>query len=343
MSLLPAMRNTPFQKVSLLFRMIFATIALRKVAKREAMKDIRHFVTFKKIEPIDKGLSSDRKYYVETDDGQRLMLRISGTEEYERKKAEFEMMGRVYELGVLTSQPVDFGLCDGGKSVYSLSGWLEGENVESALLHMNEAEHYRLGMKAGNLLRKIHALHAPKNAEPWSVRFRRNMNERVEFYNEHDIKSANAELTIAYLQSNTNLLDSRHQTFCHGDFWAGNLILLPYGEIGIIDFNYYNLGYGDPWLELVDAIIWGQDAESYFLTGLLRGYFDGEPPNAFFAILPYYFAHHALSVLCETANGHGGTLEDGNRHMENVLLWFDNFNNPVPTWYLRDYQLISPQ
>lgn len=86
-------------------------------------------------------------------------------------------------------------------------------------------------------------------------------------------------------------------------------------------------------MELVDAIIWGKDADAHFLTGLFRGYFNGEPPNAFFEILPCYFAYHALAVLCETAQNHGGKPEDGRRHMENVLRWFDNFNSPVPTWY----------
>jgi len=48
------------------------------------------------------------------------------------------MMEHVYRLGVLTAQPVDFGLCNGGKCVYSLSRWLDGEDAESVLTRMNK-------------------------------------------------------------------------------------------------------------------------------------------------------------------------------------------------------------
>ena len=46
------------------------------------MKDIPNFDTFMKIEPIHKGWSGDKKYYVETKDGERLLLRISDISSY---------------------------------------------------------------------------------------------------------------------------------------------------------------------------------------------------------------------------------------------------------------------
>ena len=303
------------------------------------MTDIKNYETFVKIEPINKGWSSDKKYYIETADGQRMILRVSDISELERKKTEYGIMECVYELGVLTSQPFDFGLCDGGKSCYSLSGWLDGEDAEKALPFMSETEQYLFGMRAGEILRKIHTLPAPENAEPWGIRFRNKIKCWIEFYNGYDIKSENAEFIIKYIQKNSDLLDLRPQTFCHGDFWIGNLIIASNGEIGIIDFNSYNSGYGDPWSELIDAIIWGKDADSYFLTGLFRGYFGGEPPHEFFKILPYYFACHALAVFYETAQNHSGEPEDGRKHMENILRWFDDFKNTVPTWYLKDFHV----
>ncbi|MCL2434024.1 MAG: phosphotransferase, partial [Clostridia bacterium] len=81
---------------------------------------------FFKSEPINRGWSQDKKYYVETPDGQRMLLRVSDAAEYDRKKTEYEMMKRAYEHGIVTPKPIDFGLCSEGKSVYSLSGWLDG-------------------------------------------------------------------------------------------------------------------------------------------------------------------------------------------------------------------------
>jgi serine/threonine-protein kinase len=107
---------------------------------------------FIKFEPIYKGWSEDKKYYIETADGQRMLLRVSDISEYERKKAEYSMMERVYGLGVITPQPLSFGLCNDGQSVYSLSGWLNGKDAAEALPFMPETEQYVFGWKAGETL-----------------------------------------------------------------------------------------------------------------------------------------------------------------------------------------------
>ena len=56
------------------------------------MQDTKLYNTFSIIEPINKGMSSDKKYFVETTDSRRLLLRVADITEYDRKKAEFEMM-----------------------------------------------------------------------------------------------------------------------------------------------------------------------------------------------------------------------------------------------------------
>lgn len=39
--------------------------------------DILAFDTFTKIEPVSKGFSSGKKYYIETADGKRLLFRVA--------------------------------------------------------------------------------------------------------------------------------------------------------------------------------------------------------------------------------------------------------------------------
>jgi serine/threonine-protein kinase len=41
------------------------------------MKDIKNYGTFVKIEEISKGYSKDKKYYIETNSGEKLLLRLS--------------------------------------------------------------------------------------------------------------------------------------------------------------------------------------------------------------------------------------------------------------------------
>lgn len=299
------------------------------------MTDIKGYDSFVKIEPINKGLSGDKKYYIETDDGQRMLLRVSDISELDRKKAEYGMMERVYALGVLTSKPLGFGLCDGGKSCYSLSGWLDGEDAEVLLPRIPETEQYVLGLKAGEMLKKIHTLNAPENAEPWNDWFYRKVQGRIDFYNANAIKSENGDILVRYLQENSDLLNNRPQTFNHGDFNISNMMIMSDCEIGVIDFNFYNKDHGDPWWEF-NSIPWGTEPSAYFYTGLINGYFNGEPPREFFDILSYYLAYDALAAVCDTSIYEQGEPEEGIRHMENILNWLDNMKNNVPVWYLKD-------
>ena len=50
---------------------------------------------FASKEIINKGWSGDKKYCVTTDKGEKFLLRVSPIEQYERKKTEFELMGKV--------------------------------------------------------------------------------------------------------------------------------------------------------------------------------------------------------------------------------------------------------
>ena len=298
--------------------------------------DIPDFDSFVKIELIEKGQSNDKKYYIETSDNRRMLLRVTDIGEFARKKAEYEMLERIYALGILTPQPYEFGLCNSSKSCYSLSGWLNGEDAETLIPNISEAEQYNFGLKAGAVLRKIHTLPAPDNAEPWGVRFREKVQKRVDLYNEHNLKSENGDRIIQYLHDKQSLLDGRPQTFWHGDFNVGNHMVTPDGEISTFDYNYWNLDYGDPWWEFV-IIPWGKEPPAHYFTGMINGYFNNDTPHEFFDMLSYYYACDALSALCYSSMGMEQCVpEDGKRHMENILQWFDNMQTSVPIWYLKD-------
>ena len=103
-------------------------------------KDIPNHESLIKIEAINKGLSGDEKYYVETAQEQRYLLRISNIESYERKKTMYDMMGRVASLGVYMSVPVDFGICNNGKNVYQLLSWCDGETADIVLPKLSHDE-----------------------------------------------------------------------------------------------------------------------------------------------------------------------------------------------------------
>ena len=282
---------------------------------------------------IDKGWSGDKKYRAATKDGESLLLRISDIDDYDRKKGEYGMLEKAAVLGINASRPIEFGLCNNGQSVFQLLSWIEGEDVEEILQSLQSDKQYDLGTKVGQLLKAIHSLPGLECQEPWGLRFRRKMQARVGEYNGSPIRCAGGDIAVKYLLDNQHWLDGRPQTFNHGDFNITNIIAMPDGHVGVVDFNVYNGAYGDPWWEF-DFASWGNQPVVPYATGLLHGYFDGRPPDEFFVMLSYYMAYDALVALCDTATGEqGGEPEVGVRHMENVMGWYDDMRRVVPGWY----------
>ena len=298
------------------------------------MADVKIYDTIVKSEPITKGWSEDKKYYAETENGQRLFLRVSDIAEYNSKKAEYEMMGRVYNHGVCTPRPVEFGLCDDGKSVYQLSEWLDGMSADVALSKMSDAEQYELGVKSGELLRKIHSIPAPDNTDNWGVRFDKKLKTWFDEYNSKpEIHSETGEMIVRYLKKHRNVLDIRTQTLVHGDYNIENIIVMPDGEVKTIDFNGFNTHYCDPWWDM-NNMAWMPVMFPYFYTGQIKGRLNGEPPEEFWRVFTYYLAYDALAALTDPYGLNG--IEDGTEIVQNILTWTDNFRNVVPTWYLKD-------
>jgi aminoglycoside phosphotransferase (APT) family kinase protein len=298
--------------------------------------DIKNYSTFEKIEPINKGWSSDKKYYIETVRNEKMLLRLADISEYDKKKSEFEMMKMLAECGVPMSQPVDFGICDNGKSVYSLFIWCDGEDAEIVLPKMTETEQYVLGVKSGQILREIHDIPAPNEQEDWGTRFNRKTDSKIKNYQDCGMKIEGDDKIITYLEANRHLLDGRPQCFQHGDYHVGNMVISPEGELRIIDFNRND--YGDPWEEF-NRIVWSAAVSPHFATGQFNGYFNGRPSLEFFKLLALYISSNMLSSIPWAIPFGEKDVQVMKNQAKDVLVWYDRMDNPVPTWYLADFYI----
>lgn len=298
-------------------------------------KDIKNHESFAKIEPINKGLSSDQKYYIETTDGQQLLLRVADISEYERKETIFHLMKPAAELGVPMPQPVDFGVCNDGKNVYQLLTWCEGETLEPVLPTLPEAEQYALGMKAGEILRTIHSIPAPDNLEDWSVRYIGVIGDRLNWFRKSGVQIEGSDAVFRYFEANKHLLSGRPQCFHHGDYHNKNLLITESHDLSVIDWELLDLGnFADPWDEF--NRINNSELIPRFTTGLIRGYFRGEPPEEFWRLLALYLSVGALLLVTWAFYIQKDQFEYCMQNASNVLRWFDNMTNPVPTWYIKD-------
>lgn len=141
---------------------------IKKLTRDNKMKNIKNYETFTKIEPINKGWSSDKKYYIETVSEEKRLLRIADISEYEQKSREVDIMKRISALGINMSQPIDFGTCCNGRNVYQLLTWCEGEEAKVLLPSLSETEQYTFGIEAGRILKEIHTIETYPPSSDWS-------------------------------------------------------------------------------------------------------------------------------------------------------------------------------
>lgn len=287
-------------------------------------------------EQIKKGWSSDKKYCVKDEMGNKYFLRVSSMEQYNRKKNEYARMCQVSSLGIPMSRPIEFGICKDG--VYSIQSWIDGEDAEQVIPGGSDTEQYVYGLEAGRILRKIHSIQAPATLEDWESRFNRKINNKIKKYNESSIKYENGQLFIDYINGNRHLLKGRPQVYQHGDYHIGNMMVDRNGELYIIDFDRDD--YGDPWEEF-NRIVWCAQKAPFFASGMVNGYFNDNVPMEFWKLLALYISSNTLSSVYWAIPFGQDEVNTMLNQAKEVLSWYDNMRNPMPTWYFTEYLLSA--
>lgn len=298
------------------------------------MFGISNSSTWLSCEKIAKGWSSDEKYIIETNNGQKLLLRISDISNYEGKKKEFEIVQKYSKLGFAMSSPVDFGICNEGKNCYMLLTYVEGRDLEEALPNLTEKEQYLLGREAGKILRKIHSIPIDESDIPKETKQKKKLWQLSKYEDSPNLRVENDETAIEFVKNNIDLIWKEQPVYQHGDFHPGNLIYMNDGKIGVIDFNRWEVG--DPYEEFYKLESFGIEVSIPYSIGQIDAYFDDEIPTDFWGALAVYCAHAALfSIKWAEQFGQDdidGMVERCHRAFKN----YDNFNLIVPKWYDAD-------
>lgn len=281
--------------------------------------------------PIDKGWSGDQKFCAVTADGGKYLLRISPAERMERRKGEFHRMRQLAALGIAMCQPVEFGLCEDG--VYMIQSWIDGQDAEAVIPDLPKKAQYVYGLDAGRILTKIHSIPAPEGTPAWEPRFNAKIDRKIAMYASCELKYENGQAFIEYLAENRQLLRDRPQSYQHGDYHIGNMMIDSHGDLVIIDFDKDD--FGDPWEEF-NRIVWCAQAAPAFASGLVDGYFDGDVPMAFWRLLALYICSNTLGSLPWAIPFGEKEITVMRRQAAQVLAWYDNMKQVVPTWYRKE-------
>lgn len=288
---------------------------------------------YAKIEPINKGWSNDKKFRVTTADGEHYLLRVSKLENEQRCEELFRKLKEIETKHVSMCKAVEMKITNDG--IYMLMTWINGIDAEIAIPQLSKHEQYQLGIDAGQMLKLIHSIPAPSNQNDWEDRFNTKMDKKISMYKNCPIQFEGGQYFIDYIEANRHLLAGRPQTFQHGDFHIGNM-MVENGEIVIIDFDRFD--YGDPWEEF-NRIVWCAQSSQEFAAGILDGYFDSDVPDDFWKLLLLYICSNTLSSIPWAVSFGQKEVETMLTQANEVLKWYDNMQTVIPSWYSKNSSL----
>ena len=135
---------------------------------------------------------------------------------------------------------------------------------------------------------------------------------------------------MKFIAENRHLLAGRPQSYQHGDYHIGNMMIDQNRQLTIIDFDRDD--YGDPWEEF-NRIVWCAQSAPAFASGMVDGYFDGNVPEAFWRLLALYICSNTLSSLPWAIPFGEEEIKVMRKQADEVLRWYDGMKNVVPSWY----------
>ena len=171
---------------------------------------------------------------------------------------------------------------------------------------------------------------AQKGIEDWEIYFNRKADRKIKMYEECPVKYENGQAFIDYINAHRYLLSGRPQTYQHGDYHIGNMMIGNDKQLYIIDFNRND--FGDPWEEF-NRIVWCAQAAPLFATGMVNGYFDNDVPFRFWELLALYISSNTLSSVPWAIPFGESKIQVMVNQAKDVLSWYDNMTKSVPTWY----------
>lgn len=296
----------------------------------DLIHDIKRFNDWRIIEPICKGWSDDIKFYIEDKKGERLLLRLSNIDLFEKKQIEYENLCLISKLGFKMSIPVEFGICNSGKKVYSLLTWIDGKEAIEEIPKLSKDIQYDYGLKAGQILQKIHSIKPKEIKETWEKRYKRKIDLVIKAYLDCGYKLENDDIIISFIKESEKYLKDRPITYQHGDFHLGNMLITPEGELAIIDFN--RSGYGDPWEEY-DRIAFSLNESIDFVNGQIHSYFDYQVQEEFFKLLSLYNARNLIASIPWSVHFGESELEVAYKNAKMVYEAYSGFTAYIPSWY----------
>jgi aminoglycoside phosphotransferase (APT) family kinase protein len=315
-------------------------------AFRKIEVQVRELTGYTDTQRILKGFSFEEKYLLSGGGTKRYLVRIAINADpdlIQYKQTEFELIRRLRNYSSFIPEAYAFGISDDEKCCFMILDYLEGTDGETALNKLSDADQYRVGVQAGEELKKMHKLPAPKGLPDWYEAIRAKYTRKIAAFDNLGLKSSgiDREQLSRYILENISCIRDTDITFLHGDYHPSNLVLHNGNLKGIIDFNRYR--WGDPVHDFIRVAFFTRAVSIPFSVGQVEGYNGGYPSMEFWKKYSLYCALTLLPDLLwaydySVKTRSPGEIKRAEKRVQMVYTDHEGFSTDIPRWYL-DYYL----
>ncbi|KAF1299312.1 hypothetical protein BAU15_01305 [Enterococcus sp. JM4C] len=309
----------------------------------DELEKIPNYSGWLSVVPIEKGWSSDKKFRIQTEEGEYL-LRQFEKDQLEKKRKEFEVLQLVAQLDLNTPAPICCEEIPNSSRAYLLHTYVEGNDLSEYLPQASLSEQYLLGQEAGQALTKIHQVPIPSvlSTTDSTTVFRElytKKKRQLQAYVDSAFELAGQDGMITYVQQQLERVPNRPACLLHGDFHVGNFVYQENQPLGIIDFDRWDIG--DAYEEFYKIQLFSREVSPAFARGQMDGYFSNQVPQAFWEAQKLYTMHAALYSII-------WALPYGEKDVTGMIDRFQQMSEDytqgtqlIPKWYQElDAQLI---
>ncbi len=295
----------------------------------ELFSEIPGSYFFKKIQRIKGTTPVEEVYHVERKTGFPLLLTLTPLKEYDRKKAEFSSLKRLYSHGIPMPRPEEFGICKNRERIYFLNEEIEGAPSTQIIRSLTTERQYHMGYNAGQILAKIHQLSPPTSFD-WKEYFEQLVEDTLLAYKKCSAVLKQEKILLSMVKKTPPGLENRPIRILHGDFQPENFLITSHQTIAVTGFCHQ---IGDPWCDFCTLPL-SYNLSIPFAAGQIDGYFAGKAiPKDFFEITSFYLAADALSSFCWACKQEEAEQNAVQNNIDMLCEWYQNFETTVPNWY----------
>ena len=306
---------------------------------RESFAEVR-----KLSRGLHSGFSHDRKYKILDEDGKTFCLRTYNFSRRGNAHNEFEAMkfmkGALESLeseGFFVPKVFKFGYK--GVYAYILQEWVEGDILTFMLPVLNKQKHYEYGYRYGAALRLLHVAPVPDYTAIGKYAMRDGARYNINMYRETEpqffLEDSFEECFVSYIRECGLNIENRPECFIHGSVVSSHLLVDKNERLCLMD--YKASGVGDPWHDLSPGFIRCAVMSPVLASGLLHGYFGGNPPPDFWDYLALYASEYGLHVSRSLKNlkeDYDEAVGFFTEKIEFIHRYVSRFKtSPVPEWY----------